>query len=160
MDYQKLDKRIKTSWRISRLISFVITMAVLGFIRLFIDRPLGTNIFYYDIFLLVVFLYSFITLIVYPVVEYRQWSYALTNDRVEIHHGIIFLKTTVIPVIRIQHVTISQGPINRIFKLSTVVIFTASGSFEIEGLSSDTALSLTETLKSRLYTRIEDSDSL
>lgn len=160
MDYKKLDKRIKTSWRLARLIRLVITMALLGFTRLFIDKPLGPNIFYYDIFLLAVFLYLFITLIVYPEVEYRQWSYALTYDRVEIHHGIIFLRTTVIPIIRIQHVTISQGPINRIFKLSTVVIFTASGSFEIEGLNSDTALSLTETLKSRLYTRIEDSDNL
>ncbi len=160
MDYQKLDKKIKLSWRIARFIRLVIIMSVLGVPRLVLggQANLESFIFYFDIFLLAVFLYLIITFIVYPMVEYRQWSYALTNDRVEIHHGIFFVRTTVIPIIRIQHVTISQGPVNRILKLSTVIIYTASGSFVIEGLSNDTARLIGETLKSKLYTRIEEND--
>lgn len=160
MDYQKLDKKIIKSWRIARFIRLIIIMTVIGIPRIIIgyQDELKNYIVYFNFFLLAVFSYLLITFIVYPIIEYRQWSYVLTNDRVEIQHGIFFKTTTVVPVIRMQHVTISQGPLNRIFKLSTVNIFTASGSFVIEGLSSDTARTITEILKSRLYTRIEAKD--
>jgi len=95
-----------------------------------------------------------IGIILYPIIEYKQWRYAITEDKVEIRHGIFFITTTVIPIIRVQHITISRGPIYRKLGLSAVKIFLASGSFEIEGLRENIANTISENLKSRVMERL------
>ena len=103
--------------------------------------------------------YLLVTVFLYPLIEYRQWGYIITEDRVEIRHGIFFLQTTVIPVIRVQHVTISQGPINRKLGISTIAINTASGVFKIEGLSDANAKAVADSLKSKLLIRIRKHEN-
>jgi len=95
-----------------------------------------------------------IGIVIYPIIEYKQWRYAITEDKVEIRHGIFFVTTTVIPIIRVQHITISRGPIYRKLGLSSVKIFLASGSFDIEGLLENTATVISESLKSSVMERL------
>ena len=63
-----------------------------------------------------------------------------------------------IPIVRIQHITIFQGPINRKLGISCININTASGQFSIEGISNEDASLIAEGLKSKLYTRLEAQD--
>lgn len=99
-------------------------------------------------------------MIIYPAIEYRQWFYSISEDRVEIRHGIFFIKNSIIPIIRIQHVTVEQGPIYRRFGLYNVVISLASGNFQILGLSREKAEEISKNLNHRLYARLESEGKI
>lgn len=162
MNYNKLDPKIIFSWRIARLIRFAVVAVIFAIPTLILSSKdffpeLAPYVYSIEVLLL---LYLLITPFLYPFIEYRQWGYIVSEDRVEIRRGIFFIHTTIIPVIRIQHVTISQGPINRRLGLSSVDINTASGAFSIVGLSDQNAREITEVLKARLYTRLEAQDKV
>ena len=156
MNYEKLDEKAILSWRISRIISFLFIFITLGGVLLFLNNADLENKYKNYIYIAIglLLLYKLIGIILYPIIEYQQWRYAITQDKVEIRHGIFFITTTVIPIIRVQHITISRGPIYRKLGLSSVKIFLASGSFDIEGLGEDTANVISENLKSRVMERL------
>jgi len=156
MNYEKLDEKAILSWRIGRIISFIFILIIVGVGLLILNNVVLDNKYKNYIYIAAGFLllYKLIGIIVYPIIEYQQWRYAITEDKVEIRHGIFFVTTTVIPIIRVQHITISRGPIYRKLGLSAVKIFLASGSFEIEGLLENTANVISESLKSSVMERL------
>ena len=156
MNYEKLDEKAILSWRIGRIISFIFILIIVGVGLLILNNVVLDNKYKNYIYIAAGFLllYKLIGIIVYPIIEYQQWRYAITEDKVEIRHGIFFVTTTVIPIIRVQHITISRGPIYRKLGLAAVKIFLASGSFDIEGLSETTANTISEILKSRVMERL------
>ena len=156
MNYEKLDKNAILSWRIRRGISFIFLLIIVG-VGLLIMNNVGPDNKYNKYMYIstgLLLLYKLIGIVIYPIIEYKQWRYAITEDKVEIRHGIFFVTTTVIPIIRVQHITISRGPIYRKLGLSAVKIFLASGSFDIEGLGENTANVISESLKSRVMERL------
>ena len=76
----------------------------------------------------------------------------------DIHHGIFFVTNTIVPIIRIQHITVSQGPINRRLGLYDVELSLASDNFKIECLAKDIADEIAENLKNKLYTRLKTKE--
>lgn len=88
--------------------------------------------------------------------EYRQWGYYITDDRVVIRHGVHWVSQVVVPVIRIQDITTKQGPIMKKYGLYKVEINLASGTYEIPGLTEETANDMVDKLKSRLYSRVAE----
>ena len=158
MEYKKLDPKAKTSWRIKRGISFAVLVVVCAIISLLVpyEELYGKII---EIAVTVFLAYKLIGLIVYPMIEYKQWGYTISEDRVDIRHGIFFVKHTIIPVIRIQHITVSQGPINRQLGLYEVEMSLASESFQIPCLSKETADEISENLKAKLYDRLEGASN-
>jgi len=156
MNYEKLDKNAILSWRIRRGISFIFLLIIVG-VGLLIMNNVGPDNKYNKYMYIstgLLLLYKLIGIVIYPIIEYKQWRYAITEDKVEIRHGIFFVTTTVIPIIRVQHITISRGPIYRKLGLSSVKIFLASGSFDIEGLLENTATVISESLKSSVMERL------
>lgn len=161
MEYNKLDKRILVSWRIARLFAILIIGIVLATVTVILYRQafFAPYIFYAYIFDVIILFLMLITIFLFPAIEYRQWGYIISDDRIEIKHGIFFIKNIVIPIVRVQHITIAQGPINRKLGISIINIHTASGQFIIEGISIEDASSIVEGLKSKLYTRLESQDT-
>lgn len=161
MNYEQLDKKAIISWRIGRIISFLVFLIVLAGVLTFTkDTSLVTQ--YHKIFIgiaVLLTIYGAAGIYIYPEIEYRQWGYQITDDKVEFRHGIFFVTTTVIPIVRIQHITISNGPIYRKLGLSKVKIFLASGSFEIEGLSMATADTISENLKTKVMKRLQRANA-
>lgn len=159
MNYEKPDPKAIIGWRIGRLIGFGILLILTiagGVVTTLVGElnPARTPA------LLIGGGLTFLALLgvlILPGIEYRQWKYLITDKKVEIVHGIFFVSTSVIPILRIQHITISQGPIYRKLGLFTVTIALASGTFEIVGLREDRAIEITETLRARLYDRMESA---
>lgn len=148
MDVQRLHPDALKMWRISRAIGliFIIISAIavwfLVFPRAgFLTAPVKMLILGLPVLL------QAINLAAYPPIEYRQWAYLITPDRIEIHKGIFFHSIQVIPISRIQHVTVSEGPLARLLRLAAVTVHTAGGSFRIEGLGRDTADAICDSLK-------------
>ncbi|MBR2674044.1 MAG: PH domain-containing protein [Mogibacterium sp.] len=164
MDYKKPERAALTYWRIKQSIGLLITIGVLGaaaFIMCRFEffeegtmaRTLATIAF--ALFLLA----QILSVIILPAIEYKQWEYAIADDRVVIKHGIFFIEKSTIPIIRIQNVTTEQGPIQRLFGLYSVELALASGTFDIVGLNRETAEDISEKLNARLRERIAANEA-
>jgi uncharacterized protein len=84
--------------------------------------------------------------VVYPKIEYKQLLYSITESNIMICHGVFFVKTSNIPINRIQHVDISCGPVQKIFKLVNVGIYTAGSVHIIKAIDKEDAEKIVEYL--------------
>lgn len=78
---------------------------------------------------------------------FKVRGYALREKDITYKQGLIFYNLTTLPFNRIQHSEISQGPLERAFKLTSLKIFTAGGAssdLEIGGLDNTEAEKLKE----------------
>jgi membrane protein YdbS with pleckstrin-like domain len=91
-----------------------------------------------------------------PLIEWRQWRYAIRDDEIELRSGIFTVTRTLIPMSRVQLVDFRQGLIDREFDLATITIHTAAGQREIPGIAAREA----EPLRSRIAALANIHDDL
>lgn len=72
---------------------------------------------------------------VWPAVSYRHTSYCLKEDCLIIRTGVFWKLETVVPKSRIQHTDITQGPLQRLYEISELVIHTAGTRHALVALS-------------------------
>lgn len=78
-------------------------------------------------------------LAVLPEVRYRRWRYEVSPTDLLVRSGLIVVKTSVVPMVRVQHVETKQGPVLKHYGLASVTVTTAGSSFAIPGLAADEA---------------------
>ncbi|WP_100012769.1 PH domain-containing protein [Lentibacillus sediminis] len=98
--------------------------------------------------------YLFIFLL--PELRWRRWRYEVFEQEIYIQHGILIVTRTIVPMIRVQHVDTSQGPILKRFQLASVTISTAATTHEIPALLEEDASELRDHI-SRLA-RVDEDD--
>lgn len=143
------------AWRIHAfLYIFILWMfiIVLGVGTILLALPI-----YYivvAIILGVILFYTFVLLM--PKLRYRRWRYEIFEQEIYIQHGILIVRRTIIPMIRVQHVDTEQGPILKRYHLATVSISTAATVHEIPALHESDA----ERLRDHISTlaRVEEED--
>jgi len=136
-----LDKRVIASWRVSRavwtgLISLVLILAATGGPILFqgtVSLPWLLAAVALSAGIVLIFV------VVVPHIRYRTWRYEVTDDEIDIRKGVVVHTRIIVPLVRVQHVNTSQGPILRAFGLASVSVATAAGEQEIPGLSVEEA---------------------
>lgn len=74
------------------------------------------------------------------------WGYAINEHDIDIQHGIIVIKRSLIPMHKIQHVDTEHGPILRLFKLATLSISTAGTKHKIPALHQERAEALRQQI--------------
>ena len=77
---------------------------------------------------------SFFWIRFYPNLRHKRWRYTITADFIELHYGVWFRENSIIPIKRIQHVIIKEGPIHRSFGLADISIYTAATTHTIPAL--------------------------
>jgi membrane protein YdbS with pleckstrin-like domain len=88
----------------------------------------------------------------WPAREYRHTSYLLDEHGIEIKSGVVWRKVMSVPRSRVQHIDVSQGPLERTHGLGRLVIFTAGtdhSRVELPGLNHDVAFALRNRLLPR-----------
>ena len=61
-----------------------------------------------------------------PGLFYRSWRYRVGEEALELRHGVLTVKRSIVPYFRVQHVDLSQGPIERALGLARLKVHTAS----------------------------------
>ena len=61
----------------------------------------------------------------WPALEYRYTSYRLTEREITIRRGVLWREVVTVPLSRVQHTDLSQGPLSRAFGLAVLTIHTA-----------------------------------
>ena len=59
----------------------------------------------------------------------------------------MWINEDIVPMERLHKIQVSQGPVARIFKLSTIKVTTAGGDVNIKFLKDDEAKQIAEALK-------------
>jgi membrane protein YdbS with pleckstrin-like domain len=80
-------------------------------------------------------------------------KYALRENDISYKAGLFAKKMTTVPFSRIQHVEIDEKPISRIFRLSSISVYTAGDSsddLEIKGIKKETALQIKEFISTKI----------
>ena len=135
---ERLDPRALTAWRISGLLSSLVTLLLAGavsWLLWYLHQPWWLV----ALPLAVALLIGIVTTWVAPSIQWRRWRYAVTERDIELQRGIIIITRTLIPIVRVQHVDTRQGPILRRFGLAGIAIATAAGTEEIPALAVDVA---------------------
>jgi membrane protein YdbS with pleckstrin-like domain len=69
-----------------------------------------------------------------PAVLWNRWRYEIREEEIDLRHGLLTVKRTLVPIRRVQHVETETGPVQNLFELSTVSVHTAAGSTKIPAL--------------------------
>jgi membrane protein YdbS with pleckstrin-like domain len=74
-----------------------------------------------------------------PEVRWRRWRYEVRPEEIDIRRGLVVMTRTLVPMLRVQHVDTTQGPLERLFGLADVVFHTAAGANRIPALTEGRA---------------------
>ena len=72
-----------------------------------------------------------VSVLTVPLLRWRNWRWEVHSHAVDIRHGTLTLRRTLIPIVRVQHVETSRDLLERSLGLATVKIHTAAGSHSI-----------------------------
>ena len=137
----RLDKKVIASWRVGRAVwTGVVSLLLLAAASagtIFAPEVVSAWWVLLAAAVSVALVLAFVVIV--PQVRYVTWRYEVTDDEVDIYKGVIVHTRVIIPLVRVQHVNTSQGPILRAFGLASVSIATAAGEHEISGLSVEEA---------------------
>ena len=99
-----------------------------------------------------------LVLLLYPILvapgrRYRAWGYAMDADELRIARGVWTRIETIVPLARVQHVDVSQGPIERTFGVCRLVLHTAGTMHSrvvLPGLARASAEALRDEVRGRI----------
>lgn len=85
----------------------------------------------------------------WPAVSWRHASYQVDESGLSIVRGVVWSTHTVVPRSRVQHTDVSRGPIERMYELATLVVYTAGtehAAVHLSGLTHERALAVRDRL--------------
>lgn len=94
----------------------------------------------------------FVINLAWPSLAWAHYRFEVRARDLVVEQGVLFRTTISIPLDRIQHVDTRQGPLERLFGLSRVVVYTAAGMSadgSIPGLEESEAAGLRDRLARR-----------
>ncbi|KKB72398.1 MULTISPECIES: PH domain-containing protein [Bacillus] len=98
---------------------------------------------------------SVFIIFIIPNIRHRIWRYEVHENEIDIQHGIFVVTRVIVPMVRVQHVDTSQGPLLRKYNLASVQISTAATTHSIPALDVEEADQLRDFI-SRLARVTED----
>ena len=147
----QLDPNITYAWRFGRF--FRLALVTTPFTAL--SFPLLMCVFNYKVASLlcgIYLTYHVVWALLWPTLEYHFFRYDIRNHDFLVQQGVLFRRSSAIPLHRIQHIDTHQGPIDRLLGLSTLMLYTASGVTPdgiIPGLAQEDAQHLRDVLSKR-----------
>lgn len=88
-----------------------------------------------------------------PARRFRAWGYALAGDELHVAHGVWTWVHTIVPLARVQHLDIAQGPIDRLFRISRLIVHTAGTDHAVvvlPGIARETAEELRDVIRAHI----------
>ena len=92
-------------------------------------------------------------LLIAPRRRWAAWGWALEGDELHVAHGIWTRVHTVVPLARVQHIDVGQGPVERAAGVARLVLHTAGtahATVTLPGVSRATAEELRDTIRAQI----------
>ena len=81
-----------------------------------------------------------------PELRWSRWCYEIRDEEIDLRHGTVTITRTLIPMLRVQHVDTTRGPLDQLLGLATVVVHTAAGKTTIPALDEEHAARLRDQI--------------
>lgn len=148
-EFQLLDPRVITLWRVTHLIGFGVLLLVelIAAIVLALEEPAASP-WVFVAWLAFAALFTWLSLW-RPGRLYQAWAYRIDEKVLETRSGLIFRILRLLPLSRLQHVDLHRGPLERAFGLASLVLHTAGtheANITIPGLDEKEAVRLRDHL--------------
>lgn len=138
-DRRRLPARVVACWRWTLLVAAVPSLLLFVALALLLPPELTLVVGAAWLLAALVLVGTAVAVVLVPPIRYAVFWYALSDDELEVGHGIVFRSRTVVPMQRVQSLRTERGPLARWFRLTSVRVRTAAGSVVINGLDEDEA---------------------
>jgi uncharacterized protein len=159
--WQPVDSAYKKLLRFHLLIQLIFVLSAFAFVTWLIPQEIRwLSISLFGIYcLLMVWLWSF-----WAARTAQRLQYALREDDINLQKGFMYWRQVSIACNRIQHLEVSQGPVERYLDLATLTVFTAGtmgSDMKLPGLRLATAQKIKAQLLNKINAEeIESDESL
>jgi len=96
--------------------------------------------------------FSLLMAIAWPPLQYDAYRYAVREHDLLVQSGVLYRRWSSVPLSRIQHVDTRQGPLERLFGVQRLLVYTAAGVSAdgvIPALTEPAAVALRDALSRR-----------
>ena len=146
IDYIRLEKKAQNCMRISAIIVLAIILIPATVIAIWLlEAGLAGKVC-----IGISWALAIVYIIAAPKVRYERYRYCIDSEAIRVREGLFWVSESIVPIERLHKIEVSQGPIARIFKFSTVCVTTAGGDVNVKFLSDDVAAEIAEKLKSKI----------
>lgn len=107
---------------------------------------------------LLVAFFAFGGVVLAPGRIYRRLGYALDQRLLRIVRGWLFHIDTVVPFVRVQHIDVIRGPLDKMFGTASLVVHTAgthNSTVTLPGLAPDRATAIRDEIRRHIRTDFE-----
>lgn len=127
---------------------FLLAAAAVG--EVFVDRlvPVPTGLLLAAALLVLLYLAALA-----PPRRYRAWGYGVDSEELQVRRGVWIRVHTVVPLDNVQHIDVSQGPLERAFGICSLVLHTAGtlhSQIVLPGLARATAEGIRDEIRGRI----------
>lgn len=144
IELKKQEKEFLTLNRLILSVIFILITVVLVVSSLFVDRQ------WLELAVILVFLWAIaLMILIYQTLAYKYFRYGMNADGLFIYQGVLWRKKIVVPLNRVQHTDVLQGPLERQYDLAQLTVHTAgtrNASIKLPGISHEKAEQLRESL--------------
>jgi len=144
-----------TVWRlyggITTLLASMVAMGISVLVYIF-----HWTFWIYSVAALTVLIIGFLFVYLFPKIRWERWRYEVREHEIEVQHGLFIVQRTLIPMVRVQHVDMTQGPLLKKYDLANISISTAATIHTIPAL----AVSEADILRNRIsaLARVAEDD--
>ena len=88
-----------------------------------------------------------------PQRRYRAWGYWMDGEELRVQRGVWTRVHTLVPLDHVQHIDVSQGPLERALGICSLVLHTAGtlhSQIVVPGLTRDTAERIRDEIRARV----------
>lgn len=88
-----------------------------------------------------------------PSRRFRAWGWAMAEDELHVAHGVWTQVHTIVPLARVQHIDVAQGPLERANGVARLIVHTAGtahATVVLPGITRETAESLRDTIREHI----------
>ena len=132
---EKLDAAALRAWRMTGWLYAAAGTVIVG-AALWLTIRFDWPVWIVGLLAVIAAVIAVLEIAVVPKVRMARFRYAIREDEIDLLHGLVVRKRTLIPMVKIQHVDTKQGPILRRYGLLTVTFSTAAGNHEIPALDA------------------------
>lgn len=128
-----------------RMIFLTVILIIIAVIKWQTISPLTPDVLNLFTYILLVTSGLSVVIMVMGYLSDKAKSYTLREHDISMSSGVIFKKITIQPFLRIQHIELKRGPVDRKLGLANIQVFSAGGAmhtFELPGLTHNNALTL------------------
>ena len=100
-------------------------------------------------------LLGLLAVIVIPDRVFRRLRYGLTERLMQVVRGWLFHTDTIVPVVRVQHLDVTRGPLDKMFGTATLIVHTAgthNSVVTVPGLAPERAAEIRDIIREHIRT--------